>query len=113
MKVGEFKFILNKEKFIIAKVVIYDITDTHVRIQNIINNDICPAILPIPLHKSDMLFDCYQDAKASFGAFLFKHYQHITEASIIESQNFNINLDVKLVRDYIAYTQKYYPELLI
>jgi len=113
MNAGDIKFVLNKEKFIIAKVVIYDITDTHIRIQNVINNDICPAILPIPNHKSDMLFECYQDAKAHFGSFLFKHYQHITKASIIESSNININLDVNLVREYITYTQTYYPELLI
>ena len=113
MTKGDIRFILNKEKFIIAKVRIYDITDTHIRFQNIINNDVCPPILPIPLEKSDLLFGNYMEAKGAFGGFLHKHYANLGKGEVVTMGDYGIVMDLKAVNELIDYAKKYAPEKLI
>jgi len=113
MKKGDIRFILNKEKFIIAKVRVYDITETHIRIQNTINNDICPPILPIPIDKADILYPTYMEAKASFGAFLYKEFSNIKKGSIVTMGVYSVEMDVEVINSIIEYTKKYAPEKLI
>ena len=114
MEKGDIRFILNKEKFIIAKVKVYDVTDTHVRVQNIINNDLCPPILPIPLEKSDLLFGNYMEAKAEFGSFLYKrYYNKKNKESIATIGGYGVEMDLEVIKSIIAHTKKYAPEKLI
>ncbi len=114
MKKDSILFVLNKHKFIIAKVKVYDITETHVRIQNIINNDVCPAILPIPIEQVEStLFGTYHTAKVEFGSYLWANYRQLDDTDIISMGEYNILMDIKTIKECIDYTEKYAPEKLV
>ncbi len=114
MKKGDFKFVLNRDKFIIARVRVYDVTDTHVRIQNVINNDVCPPILPIPLDKVDTtIYGNYQMAKIELGTYIYKNYKNIDRDTIVEMSGSRVLMDIETVQSLIAFVEKYSPENLI
>ncbi len=114
MKKGDFKFVLNRDKFIIARVRVYDVTDTHVRIQNVINNDVCPPILPIPLDKVDTtIYGNYQMAKIELGTYIHKYHKNINSETIITMGNFNTLMDIEVMKELITFVEKYAPEQLI
>lgn len=114
MKKGDFKFVLNRDKFIIARIRVYDVTDTHVRIQNVINNDVCPPILPIPLVKVDStIFGNYQQAKIELGIYVYKNYKNIKGTDVVTMGAFNILMDVETIKDLVTFVEKYAPEKLI
>jgi len=113
VKKGDIRFILNKEKFIIAKVKVYDVTETHIRVQNVINNDVCPPIIPIPKTKEDILFGNYMEAKGAFGAFLYNQYSEIKKGSIVTMGEYGVEMDIVVINELIEYTRKFAPEKLI
>jgi len=102
IKVGNIKYVVNKDKYIIAKVYVSEILDDAIVVQNIIEEDLCPALLRIPNTHKNIIFDTYHNAKIMFGALIFK-----------EGKNINAKIDYKSFDSFVKYTERFSPELLI
>jgi len=76
MKIGDIKYISNKQRIVVAKVFVYEIDSHFIHIKTYVTDSILnPTILKLPLEKKDeLIFDTYTDAMCDMGIFFYNQY---------------------------------------
>lgn len=118
MRIGDIKYISNKQKMVVSKVLIYGIDSHYIHIRTYVTDTILnPAIIKFPLEKKEeLVFDNYIDAICAMGIFFYTHYgvEDFDEPKIKNIiDDIRIHINTNTMMEWIQLAKNKYPKKFI